>query len=425
MPIAILMPSVSDASSEVSLIRWLTDEGAQVNAGEILAEVQCDKAVFEVVAPSTGVLQRILVPAGQQLVSATSVLGLILGVDEPDLAPLGPETGSAGHVSAQTLPIGESAIEPSNSRAKFENSRLGVANKHVFATPVARKLARESSMDLAGIPGGGPGGRITKQDVLRALDASHFVTRTIPATNAPTENLSGEDRLDEPAFDLQPLSSMRRAIARRLTEAKQQIPHFYLTVDCDVDALLAMRKKLNYQLQGESRVSVSDMLIKAVAMALHLVPAANVSWSDAGIRLYKSIDIALAVALQDGLITPVIRAANQKGLSQISAELKRLIEKARAGKLRPEEFQGGTCSISNLGMYGIKEFDAIVNPPQASILAVGASEQRAVVRDGVLEVATVMTCTLSADHRAIDGAVAARFLTTFKKIVQDPLVMSP
>lgn len=420
MPIEIVMPADSGSTTQGTLIKWLKNEGEQVEAGEILAEVESDKAVFEVIAPARGKLHRILVPAGREGVSVSSILGLMLTEGEdvaaaptakeqpaarmPASPPPSPEP-SGGHRTGVAAPAAASAVP-----------LLTVFGGRVPASPLARKLAREAGIGLASLRGSGPGGRVVKVDVLRAVEVA--LPANTPATPAPP------DAAHEPAFDLQPLGSMRRAIARRLSEAKQRIPHFYLNVDCEVDALLAMRKELNDRLEGETRLSVSDMLIKAVAMALHRVPTANVSWSEAGIKLYKSIDIAMAVALQDGLITPVIRAANQKGLSQISAEFKALTEKAREGKLRPEEYQGGTCSISNLGMYGIKQFEAIINPPQASILAVGASEQRAVVRNGVVAVATVMTCTLSADHRALDGTVAARFLTAFKKIVQDPLVMS-
>lgn len=422
MPIEIVMPADSGSTTQGTLVKWLKNEGERIEAGEILAEVESDKAVFEVIAPARGQLHRILIPAGREGVSVSSILGLMLTEGEDvAAAPAAAEQPAAG-MPASPPPSPEPprghrtgvAAPPAASAVPLPS----VSGRRVPATPLARKLAREAGIGLAGLRGSGPGGRIVKVDVLRAVGVA--LPAIAPVAAAPTP----PDAAHEPAFDVQPLGSMRRAIARRLSEAKQQIPHFYLNVDCEMDALLAMRKELNERLEGETRLSVTDMLIKAVAMALHRVPAANVSWSEAGIKLYKSIDIAMAVALQDGLVTPVIRAANQKGLSRISAEFKALTEKARAGKLRPEEYQGGTCSISNLGMYGIKQFEAIINPPQASILAVGASEQRAVVRNGVVAVATVMTCTLSADHRALDGTVAARFLTAFKKIVQDPLVMS-
>lgn len=422
MPIEIVLPADSGSTTVGTLIKWLKGEGDQVDAGEILAEVESDKAIFEVIAPVRGKLHRILVPAGREGISVSSVLGLILAEGEDVAAALIAKEQPAARMPASPLPPteppGGHRIGVAAHHAASAGPSVTASGERMPTSPLARKLARETGIGLARLRGSGPAGRIVKADVLRAVGVA-FPAPT-PAASPPTPPGAAH----EPAFDLQPLGSMRRAIARRLSDAKQQIPHFYLNVDCELDALLAMRKELNDRLQGETRVSVNDMLIKAVAMALHRVPAANVSWSEAGIKLYKSIDIAMAVALQDGLITPVIRAANQKGLSQISAELKALTEKARAGKLRPEEYQGGTCSISNLGMYGVKQFEAIVNPPQASILAVGASEQRAVVKNGGVTIATVMTCTLSADHRALDGTVAARFLTTFKKIVQDPLVMS-
>jgi pyruvate dehydrogenase E2 component (dihydrolipoamide acetyltransferase) len=289
-------------------------------------------------------------------------------------------------------------------------------------------MASQAGLDLANVAGTGPNGRIVKADVEAALSgggapasavaapsASHAVAQATPTTAGKLPF--------EPDFELESLSTMRKTIARRLTESKQQIPHFYLTVDCEIDELLAMRKTLNDKADGAYKLSVNDMVIKAAAIALRRVPKANASWTDEGVKLYNSADISVAVAIEGGLITPVVRRADNKGLEAISSEMKSLSEKARDGKLGPEEYQGGTFSISNLGMYGIKEFSAVINPPQACILAVGAGAQQPVVKDGALAVATVMSCTLSVDHRAVDGAIGAEYLSAFKRLIEDPLSM--
>jgi pyruvate dehydrogenase E2 component (dihydrolipoamide acetyltransferase) len=296
----------------------------------------------------------------------------------------------------------------------------------VFASPLARRMAIHAGLDLAAIRGSGPQGRVVKADIERTL-AQPLAARPAPgASVAPSAApvfakpqmlaLAGN-----PPYSEKPHSAMRRIIARRLSESKQTVPHFYLSVDCAIDDLLKVRAALNGKYQAQ--ISINDFVIRAAALALRQVPAANASWSDDAILIWERVDISVAVALDDGLITPIVKGADQKGLAQIAAETKDLAERARSGKLKLEEFQGGTFSISNLGMYGIREFAAVINPPQGCILAVGAGEQRPVVRDGQLAVATVMTCTLSCDHRVVDGAVGAQFLAAFKKLVEDPLTM--
>jgi pyruvate dehydrogenase E2 component (dihydrolipoamide acetyltransferase) len=283
-------------------------------------------------------------------------------------------------------------------------------------------MAEQSGLDLGAITGSGPHGRVVKRDVEAALQGG-APKAAAPAAMPQMPAASAEPQPFEPEFELQPLSSMRKTIAQRLQLSKQTVPHFYLTVDCEIDALLDLRKRLNEKADGAYKLSVNDLIIKICGLALRKVPAANASYTDQGIKLYKSADISVAVAIDGGLITPIIRDAANKGLEAISSGMKDLAGRAREGKLQPEEYQGGSFSISNLGMYGIKQFDAVINPPQGAILAVGAGEQRPVVRDGALSVATVMTCTLSCDHRVVDGAIGAEFLQAFKSMVEEPMAM--
>ena len=291
-----------------------------------------------------------------------------------------------------------------------------------FATPLSRRLAAMAGLDLTTLKGSGPGGRIVRADVEAAAPGgarkSTLAQPSSPAPAAHTEMPGG------PAYDELPNSNIRKVVAKRLTESKQQAPHFYLSLDCQIDALLKLRAVLNTRAEKDGvKLSVNDLVIKAAALALRKVPAANASYTEAAIRRYKAVDVSVAVAIPDGLITPIVRNADIKGLATISAEMKDLATRARAGKLKPEEFQGGTFSISNLGMYGIREFAAVINPPQGAILAVGAGEQRPIVRDGALAIATVMTVTLSVDHRVVDGAVGAEYLAAFKKLMEEPLSM--
>jgi pyruvate dehydrogenase E2 component (dihydrolipoamide acetyltransferase) len=335
-----------------------------------------------------------------------------------------------------------SVPEPASAAPQVEPTRApppagpeARGNGRILASPLARRMAQQAGLDLAAITGSGPQGRVVKADIEAALSADRGVpaiTRPVVqpqpaplAAPAAAPALSKERVLalaGNPPYTERPLTAMRRVIARRLTESKQTVPHFYLTVDCEIDELLKFRAELN----GKSdayRISVNDFVIRAAALALRQVPAANASWSDEAILLWDTVDIAVAVALEDGLITPIVKSADRKGLATIANETKDLAARARAGKLKLEEFQGGTFSISNLGMFGVRDFAAVINPPHGGILAVGAGEQRPIVKNGALAIATVMSCTLSCDHRAVDGAVGAQFLAAFKKLVEDPLTM--
>jgi pyruvate dehydrogenase E2 component (dihydrolipoamide acetyltransferase) len=434
MPIEITMPALSPTMTEGKLLRWAKAVGDTIKAGDVIAEIETDKATMEVEAVDEGVLGQIVVPEGQEGVPVGAVIAYILADGEkpgalaaakPAAAPAGPAPAASAAPSAAPVPSVPAPVPTVSAAAK-------PAGERIFATPLARRLAAEAGIELAGIAGSGPHGRIVQADVLAAKSAPK------PATTGPVAKTAGPAPLTPAAaltkervqvlaggiaFELQPHTSMRKAIARRLTEAKQTIPHFYLTVDTEIDALLDIRAKLNARADGAYKLSVNDFVIRAAAVALKRLPEANASWSDDGVLLWKTVDIAVAVAIDGGLITPIIKGADQKGLATISNEMKDLGARARAGKLKLEEFQGGTFSISNLGMFGIREFAAVINPPHGAILAVGVGEERVVVKNGAPAVATVMTCTLSVDHRVIDGAMGANFLKIFKGLIEDPLAM--
>jgi pyruvate dehydrogenase E2 component (dihydrolipoyllysine-residue acetyltransferase) len=442
MPIEILMPALSPTMTEGNLAKWLKHEGDQVRSGEVLAEIETDKATMEVEAVDDGRVGRILVPEGTQGVKVNQPIALLLGEGE-DAAALAnlAEPKAAPAPAPPALPATKeeapSAQLQSASAQPAPAARNGVDGR-IFASPLARRMAQQAGLDLAALTGSGPQGRIVKSDIEAALAASRPGSPAAPPTraapvagaapvSAPSVGAAlTKERVQalagNPPYTERPLSAMRRVIARRLTEAKQTVPHFYLTSDCEIDALLKIRTELNHK-SDAYRISLNDFVIRAAALALRQVPAANASWSDEAILLWDSVDIAVAVALDDGLITPIVKQADRKGLARIAAETKDLAARARTGKLKLEEFQGGTFSISNLGMYGVREFAAVINPPHGGILAVGAGEQRAVVKDGALAIATVMSCTLSCDHRAVDGAVGAQFLAAFKQLVEDPLTM--
>jgi pyruvate dehydrogenase E2 component (dihydrolipoamide acetyltransferase) len=437
MPIEIRMPALSPTMTEGNLTRWLKKEGDEVRAGDVIAEIETDKATMEYEAADEGRIGKIIVPEGAQGIKVHAPIALLLeeGEDPVSLekfagaAPSGngqraeaPAAPPAG-VSPKTEPPPAPAAQPVPAQ---------VNGDRVFASPLARRMAHQAGLDLASLRGSGPQGRIVKADIDKALGAPGPAIARPPvaapgvAPAAPSMPVFAKEQVlalaGNPPYHEKPHSAMRRVIARRLSESKQTVPHFYLSIDCTIDELLKIRATLNAKAEGY-KISVNDFVIRAAALALRQVPAANASWSDDAILLWERVDIAVAVALDDGLITPIIKGADQKGLAQIAQESKDLAERARAGKLKLEEFQGGTFSISNLGMYGIREFAAVINPPQGGILAVGVGEQRPIVRDGQLAVATVMTCTLSGDHRVVDGAVGAQFLGVFKKLIEDPLTM--
>ena len=399
------MPAFSPSMTEGSIARWLKKEGEGVEAGEILVEIETDKAVVELEAENKGTLGKILFPDGSQDVKVGAAIALLLqpGEDASALAQAMTDAPATG--AAPAVPVAPAA--PTLAPLAASPAAPMTAAGRPLASPLARRIAAERNVDLAGIRGSGPNGRIVRLDVEAALARASAV----PVTSAASA-----------AYEEIPHSSMRRMIARRLSEAKQTIPHFYLSIDCAIDALLGLRKDFA-ECSAGARPSINDFVIKAAALALRQVPELNASWTEAAIRVYRSVDISVAVSTPSGLITPIIRNADCKGLAQIAAEMKELAERGRLGKLAQDEYQGGGLTISNLGMHGIREFAAIINPPQSCILAVGAGEQRAVVRDGALAIATMMSCTLSADHRVVDGALGAGYLAAFKKLIEQPLNM--
>ena len=437
MPIKITMPQLSPTMTEGTLSKWLVKEGDEVSSGDILAEIETDKATMEVESIDDGKVGKILVAEGTDNVPVNEVIALLLGEGEDAEALEGagdaPKKDKAEPAKDETDEEDEGADEDAaeeKAEAKAEKPKEKAGAKpasksddgRTKASPLARSMARQADLDLGAIEGSGPHGRIIKRDVEAAIEsggakapkAAAEAPKPVPQKAAPPPEGMEYEEIK--------VSNMRRVIAERLQESKQTIPHFYLTVDCIVDRLLELRAELNGR-SDDYKLSVNDFVIRAVALALRKVPAANAQWGGTVIRRFTSVDVSIAVAIDGGLITPVIRNADHKGLAAISAEMKDLAERARAGKLAPEEYQGGGFSISNLGMYGIRQFDAVINPPQAGILAIGAGEKRPIVRDGALDIATVMTCTLSCDHRVIDGAIGANLLTAFKGYIEEPLTM--
>lgn len=405
MPIEILMPALSPTMTEGNLVKWLKNEGDKVKAGEIIAEIETDKATMEMEAVDGGTLGKILIPAGTENVPVNQLVALILenGESSDVLASYQPKASTAAQ-SVETAPSQNTATAATPSAVTPT-----VQSGRVAASPLAKRLAQTNQIDLATLQGSGPRGRIVEADVQAALSSPRKTTPiTAPSLGTNTHR------------DVQ-LNNMRKVIAKRLTEAKRDIPHFYLTIDCQLDALLKLRSDVNARSEDQ-KFSVNDFVIRACALALAKVPEANATWHDTYIRQYDHADICVAVAIDGGLVTPIIPLTDQKSLRQISSEMRELAERARAGKLKPEEYQGGTFTLSNLGMFGIKQFGAILNPPQACILAVGMGEKRPIVKDdGSISAATLMTCTLSVDHRAVDGAIGARFLAAFKELIEDPL----
>jgi pyruvate dehydrogenase E2 component (dihydrolipoamide acetyltransferase) len=383
---------------------------------------------MEVEAVDDGKIGKILVPEGAQGIKVNAPIALLLGEGEAASA-----LEKFGEPALQPAPAAQPSVEsaqPVPAAPAVPARERG--NGRIFASPLARRMAQQAGLDLGAIRGSGPQGRIVKSDIEAALSTGRAASAAAPARTGvvpqpvPAAPVLSKERVvalaGNPPYTERPLTAMRRVIARRLTESKQTVPHFYLTIDCEIDALLKIRTELNAK-SDAYRISVNDFVIRAAALALRQVPAANASWSDDAILLWDTVDVAVAVALDDGLITPIVKMADRKGLAAIADETKDLVARARAGKLKLDEFQGGTFSISNLGMYGVREFAAVINPPHGGILAVGAGEPRPVVKNGALTVATVISCTLSCDHRAVDGAVGAQFLATFKKLVEDPLTM--
>ncbi|MBN8502048.1 MAG: pyruvate dehydrogenase complex dihydrolipoamide acetyltransferase [Sphingomonadales bacterium] len=408
MPIEIKMPALSPTMEEGTLAKWLVKEGDKVSSGDIMAEIETDKATMEFEAVDEGTIVSIAVAEGSEGVKVGTVIAVLAGEDE------------AAGTAATAKPAPPVAAAPPAPSVVAETPQKAVApatkGDRVVASPLARRIAEQKGVDLKTITGSGPGGRIVKVDVEGAPQGAAPVAATAPvaaATAVPDFGIP---------YEGEKLNNVRKTIARRLTEAKQTIPHIYLTVDVRLDALLKLRGELNKALEADGvKLSVNDLLIKALAKALIRVPKCNVSFAGDELRKYSRADISVAVAAPSGLITPIIVDAATKGVAQISTEMKALADKAKTGKLMPHEYQGGTASLSNLGMFGIKQFDAVINPPQAMIMAVGAGEQRPYVVDGALAVASVMSATGSFDHRAIDGADGAQLMQAFKDLVENPL----
>jgi pyruvate dehydrogenase E2 component (dihydrolipoamide acetyltransferase) len=445
MPVPILMPALSPTMTEGNLARWLKAEGDSVSPGDVIAEIETDKATMEVEAVDEGVLAKILVAEGTEEIAVNTPIAILLeeGEDESALDGYKTEGGSTKPAEPAAAPPAERKAEvkppeqpddradppkppPSDAAAAKPAAKSAASPSEggrIVASPLARRLAEQQGIDLAALKGSGPNGRIVKADIEAYQAGGGKTAEAAPAAAkgkpAPAAAFDG----DTP-YELVPASTMRKVVARRMVESKQAAPHFYLTVDCEIDELLRVRAELNGRAKdGEFKLSVNDMVIKAAAVALRQVPKANASWQEDGVHRYTRADISVAVALDEGLITPIIRDAGNKGLRAISTEMKDLAGRAREGKLAPEEYQGGSFSISNLGMFGVKHFEAVINQPQGAILAIGAGEQRPVVKDGALAIATVMSCTLSVDHRVVDGSVGAEYLAAFKAIVEDPLSM--
>ncbi len=450
MPINILMPALSPTMEKGNLAKWLKKEGDKIKSGDILAEIETDKATMEVEAVDDGILAKIMVPDGTQDVPVNQIIAMIASEGE-DVA--GVKAGGAAPKAAAPAAVVSAAPQASAPPAAASGAvpqaaarPAGEDTRRVFASPLAKRMAKESGIDLSAIVGSGPHGRVVERDV-KAAQAGGGVKAAPAAPEAKAASQSAAPAAPKPAmasgpsdeatkklfapgaYEEIPHDGMRKTIARRLTESKQTVPHFYLTVDCNLDALLALREQINAAAPVSDgkpayKLSVNDMVIKAWAMALRAVPDANASWTENSMLKHKHADVGVAVSIPGGLITPIIRDACHKTLSTISNEMKDLAARAKSRKLKPEEYQGGSTAVSNLGMFGVKDFCAVINPPHATILAVGAGEKRPVVKaDGTLGVATVMSVTLSTDHRAVDGALGAEAISAFKKYIENPMGM--
>ena len=462
MPINILMPALSPTMEKGNLAKWLKKEGDKIKSGDILAEIETDKATMEVEAVDEGILAKIMVPDGTQDVPVNQIIAMIAAEGE-DVA--GVKAGSAAPAAsapATAPPVGVipgapparegnlPAVAVNGSPSQAVSRPAGDDTARLFASPLAKRMAKEFGIDLSAIVGSGPRGRVVERDVKAAqagggvkavtapmsaaAQATTPVATAAPAASKPMMATGPSDEMTKKLFapgsyEEIPHDGMRKTIARRLTESKQTVPHFYLTVDCNLDALLSLREQINAAapvVDGKPayKLSVNDMVIKAWAMALRAVPDANASWTENSMLKHKHADVGVAVSIPGGLITPIIRDACHKTLSTISGEMKDLAARAKIRKLKPEEYQGGTTAVSNLGMFGVKDFCAVINPPHATILAIGAGEKRAVVKaDGTLGVATIMSVTLSTDHRAVDGALGAEAISAFRKYIENPMGM--
>ncbi|TBC72952.1 pyruvate dehydrogenase complex dihydrolipoamide acetyltransferase [Rhizobium beringeri] len=451
MPINITMPALSPTMEEGNLSKWLVKEGDKVKSGDVIAEIETDKATMEVEAVDEGTVAKLVVAAGTEGVKVNALIA-VLAADGEDVSAAASSAGSAApapKADGAAAPKAEAAAAPAQSTPAAAPAPAAATasassdGSRTFSSPLARRLAKEAGIDLSAVAGSGPHGRVVKSDIEAAVAgggakaaapaaaASAPQASAAPAPAAAPKGASEEAvlKLFEPgSYELVPHDGMRKTIARRLVESKQTIPHFYVSVDCELDALLALRAQLNDAAPRKDnapayKLSVNDMVIKAMALALRDVPDANVSWTESNMVKHKHADVGVAVSIPGGLITPIIRKAEEKTLSTISNEMRDLGKRAKDRKLKPEEYQGGTSSVSNMGMMGVKNFAAVVNPPHATILAVGAGEQRVVVKKGEMTIATVMSVTLSTDHRCVDGALGAELLQAFKGYIENPMGM--
>ena len=456
MPTNILMPALSPTMEKGNLARWLKKEGDKIKSGDVIAEIETDKATMEYEAVDEGTLAKIVVPEGTQDVAVNSVIAVLAGEGEDvkaaasaakaapakapekkaEVAPATTKPSPQRQEAPRDAPPKPSSAPPSekpSAKAAAETQQVAHGNR-VFSSPLARRLAKEAGIDLGRVQGSGPHGRVIARDIDAAKSGKGLRATAAGGPQGVAMAPAMSDQLilslyEPNSYERVPHDGMRRTIAQRLTASVQTVPHFYLTMDCDIGKLLAAREEINAAAPKDKdgkpayKLSVNDFVIKALALALQRIPDANVSWTEGGMLKHKHSDIGVAVALPGGLITPIIRSAESKSLSAISNEMRDLAVRARARKLKPQEYQGGTSSVSNLGMYGIKDFTAVINPPQSTILAVGAAEERAVVRHGKIEAAHVMSVTLSCDHRSVDGALGAELIGAFKRLIENPVMM--
>ena len=443
MSVNVLMPALSPTMEKGNLSKWLKKEGDVIKSGDVLAEIETDKATMEVEAVDEGILAKIMVPAGTNDVPVNQLIAVIASEGETiSSIAAAPASAAAAAPAAAPSSAAPSSAAPApaavTAPVAVSHAPQGVSGSKVFASPLAKRIAKDGGLDLSRVTGSGPHGRIVERDVRAALAGGVSAPKPVaPSVSAPVASPSVAPAISDDqtrklftpgSFDEIPHDGMRRTIARRLTEARQTVPQFYLTMDCDIDALLNLREQINASAPKDKegkvawKVSVNDMVIKALALALVRVPDANVTWTESAMLKHHHADVGVAVALPgNGLITPIIRKADTVTLSGIALAMKDFAARAKSRKLKPEEYQGGTTAVSNLGMFGIKDFTAVINPPHSTILAVGAGEQRAVVKNGALAIATVMSITLSCDHRAVDGALGAELIAAIKVLIENPL----
>jgi pyruvate dehydrogenase E2 component (dihydrolipoamide acetyltransferase) len=434
MSIDICLPRVSPDDAAVTLVKWHVAVGSRIKAGDVIAEIESDKAVVELESEETGVITEIRVPEGSDDVHADQVLAVIdeAGADAEQASPskptpqsTSPAVGasllansapdSAEDSRASAIPVGDSLLQGAGSAPRSGNPAPGNG-----ASPLAARMARQAGISLESISGSGADGRILADDVRAAVGPAPGL---LSARQSARVSVAGDTAMHggfEPEFDIQTPDNMRRVIAERLVKSKREAPHFYMSLDCRADELLKLKKTLT---DSGAQVSLNDLILKVTAATLKQVPALNAAWSDAGIRYFRRVDLAVAVAIEGGLVTPIVRGADKKRIAEIAREMRDLVARARAGQLSREEYQGGTFTVSNMGMYGVSDFTAVINPPQAAILAIGAAAERPVASGGVISTANMMTCTLSVDHRVSDGVAAAEFLQTFKRLAEDPRLL--